>query len=104
MSTTSRLRASLCPADITVYTTGGNTNVVVNFSDPVTSDNCGVAGVTCAPASAVAFPVGTTSVSCTVTDNSEPHGFVLVQRTSLYTTPAPVVQGFQPEGEGLTTD
>jgi len=44
--------------------------MVVNFSDPVTSDNCGVASVVCVPASGSEFSLGTTTVSCTVTDNS----------------------------------
>jgi VCBS repeat-containing protein len=59
-----------CPANKTVLAAPGATNAVVSFSVPLVTDNCGVAGTTCTPASGSLFPFGTTVVSCTVTDNS----------------------------------
>ena len=57
-----------CPAPVSVYTNNGCTATNVNLGTPVTNDNCGVASVTNdAPA---AFPVGTTTVTWVVTDNS----------------------------------
>ncbi len=57
-----------CPANITATTNTGCTATGVALGTPVTSDNCGVASVTNnAPA---AFPIGITTVTWTVTDNS----------------------------------
>jgi len=42
---------------------------VVTFTLPTATDNCpGVGAVTSSPASGSVFPVGTTAVTCTVTD------------------------------------
>ncbi len=55
------------PSDISVFPVM-NCDTLVNIGTPATSDNCGVASVTNnAPAS---FPLGTTTVIWTVTDNS----------------------------------
>jgi hypothetical protein len=57
-----------CPAAVAVYTNSGCTATGVALGTPVTGDNCGVASVTNdAP---VAFPIGVTTVTWTVTDNS----------------------------------
>ncbi|MGE0639272.1 MAG: HYR domain-containing protein [Thermoanaerobaculia bacterium] len=61
----------ICPADIELdvppYATGGT----VDFDDPVGSDNCpGLADPICDPASGTFFPVGTTTVDCSVEDAS----------------------------------
>ncbi len=57
-----------CPANVTATTNTGCTATGVALGTPVTSDNCGVASVTNnAPA---AFPIGITTVTWTVTDNS----------------------------------
>ncbi len=57
-----------CPANITATTNTGCTATGVALGTPVTADNCGVASVTNnAP---VAFPIGITTVTWTVTDNS----------------------------------
>ncbi len=58
-----------CPDDVTV-TTGGGTSVVVNYTTPTGDDNCGVASVVCNPPSGSVFPLGTGTVTCTVTDTS----------------------------------
>jgi gliding motility-associated-like protein len=56
------------PANITTTLTAGCTKSGLNLGTPVTSDNCTIASVTNnAP---TAFPVGTTSVTWTVTDAS----------------------------------
>ena len=56
----------ICPADVSVSAGASGTAVGVNLGSPVTSDNCGVVSVTNnAPA---AFPLGTTTVTWTVTD------------------------------------
>ena len=57
-----------CPANVTAYTNTGCSATGVSLGTPVTSDNCGVALVTNnAP---LAFPLGTTTVTWTVVDNS----------------------------------
>lgn len=56
-----------CPANIFVGTTG--TSQVVNYPAPTVSDNCpGLQAVVCTPASGTAFPLGVTTVTCTVKD------------------------------------
>jgi gliding motility-associated-like protein len=53
----------ICPPDVTACTSGD-----VNLGSPTTGDNCGVMGVSNnAPGS---YPIGTTIVTWTVTDNS----------------------------------
>ncbi len=57
-----------CPANVTATTNSGCTATGVALGTPTTSDNCGLASVTNnAPA---AFPLGSTTVTWTVTDNS----------------------------------
>ncbi|MDD3875543.1 MAG: HYR domain-containing protein [Bacteroidales bacterium] len=57
-----------CPADIVTFTNTGCTATGVVLGTPVTADNCGVGTVTNnAP---LAFPLGTTIVTWTVTDNT----------------------------------
>ncbi len=57
-----------CPANVSATTNTGCTATGVALGTPVTNDNCGVASVTNnAPA---AFPLGVTTVTWTVTDNS----------------------------------
>ena len=60
-----------CPADITVNADAGSCDAVVSFNATATG-GCGGAtpAVTCSPASGSAFPVGTTTVSCTATVGS----------------------------------
>jgi gliding motility-associated-like protein len=56
------------PAAVSTITNSGCTATGVNLGTPVTADNCGVASVTNNAPSA--FPLGTTTVTWTVTDNS----------------------------------
>lgn len=55
--------ALTCPADITVTDEDRDGSEVVEFSAPTSSGTCG--SITCLPASGSAFPVGTTTVTCT---------------------------------------
>ncbi|HJQ27569.1 MAG TPA: HYR domain-containing protein [Blastocatellia bacterium] len=60
-----------CPANITSMaqlSCPNTTTAVVNFA-PTVTDNCAATYV-CSPASGSAFPVGTTTVSCTATDTA----------------------------------
>jgi hypothetical protein len=60
-----------CPPNITAVaqlTCPASTTAVVNFT-PTVTDNCSATYV-CSPASGSAFPVGTTTVSCTATDTA----------------------------------
>ncbi|MEW6210211.1 MAG: HYR domain-containing protein [Acidobacteriota bacterium] len=60
-----------CPANITVTaTTPGSTSVVVNYPAPTATDNCAVQSVVCTPPSGSAFPLGSTTVTCTATDSA----------------------------------
>jgi uncharacterized repeat protein (TIGR01451 family) len=56
-----------CPANQTVPATSA-AGAVVNYPPPTISHNCGPVQVTCVPTSGSTFPVGTTPVTCTVTD------------------------------------
>jgi hypothetical protein len=59
--------AITCPPSFAVGTTGNT--AVVNYAAPTASDNCpGIQAVTCVPASGSSFPVGVTTVTCTVRD------------------------------------
>lgn len=57
----------ICPS--TQFVTS-SVPVVVNYPDPMTSDNCGVKSVVCTPMSGSIFQLGTTPVNCVVEDNS----------------------------------
>ena len=58
-----------CPANITQSNDPDQCGAVVNYPPPTVSDNCPGVGVPgCAPASGSFFPVGSTTVTCTVAD------------------------------------
>ncbi|MDX2029826.1 MAG: M12 family metallo-peptidase [Blastocatellia bacterium] len=58
------------PADFdAVAATPGSTTGIVTFPDPNVTDNCPGVTIVCAPASGSAFPLGTTTVTCTATDS-----------------------------------
>ncbi|MCP3029451.1 HYR domain-containing protein, partial [Halobacillus sp. A5] len=59
-----------CPDNITVLVIPGETGAVVNYPDPVVTDNCPGVISSCSPASGSFFPVGTTEVTCTAEDAS----------------------------------
>ncbi len=60
-----------CPANVTVGNTAGQCSGTATFSLPTASDNCpGIGAVTCTPASGSTFPVGTSTVNCSVMDAS----------------------------------
>jgi CSLREA domain-containing protein len=59
-----------CPANLTTpENPPGSGGAVVTYSAPTVSDNCpGVGAPSCTPSSGSTFPVGTTTVTCTVSD------------------------------------
>jgi uncharacterized repeat protein (TIGR01451 family) len=62
-----------CPANIirtTPVTCPASVGMVVTYTAPTASDNCGSVSVSCSPASGSTFPVGTTTVTCTANDGS----------------------------------
>jgi large repetitive protein len=62
---------SNCPADITVNATQGVCGAVVTYESPIGDDNCDFTlELTAGLASGATFPVGTTTVTYTVTDLS----------------------------------
>jgi hypothetical protein len=64
-----------CPANITKGTDPNLCSAVTTFATPAATDNCpGLGAVTCVPASGSAFPKGTTTVTCSVTDASANSG------------------------------
>jgi lysophospholipase L1-like esterase len=56
-----------CPANVTATTT--TTTAQVAYPSPTTSGGQPPSTVTCTPASGAQFPLGSTTVSCTVTDS-----------------------------------
>lgn len=57
-----------CPMNMSVINQGGCQ--VVNYTPPTATDDCGSATVSCAPPSGFCFPQGTTTVTCTASDDS----------------------------------
>jgi uncharacterized repeat protein (TIGR01451 family) len=57
-----------CPGNMTVKATLAN-GAAVSYPAPTASDNCGAATVVSTPPSGSIFPVGTTTVTCTVADS-----------------------------------
>jgi hypothetical protein len=63
--------AIICPPNQTkALARPADATVVVTYPAPAMSDNCAGGGVVCNPPSGSAFPVGTTTVTCVVTDSS----------------------------------
>ena len=60
----------MCPVDITQDNDPGECGAFVNYPDPTVSDNCPDVTVSCTPASGSFFDVGTTTVTCTATDDA----------------------------------
>src|SRR5262249_54744272 len=59
-----------CPQNIVATLPNCTDTCVVETFIPIIHDNCPDAGYSCDPASGSCFPVGTTTVTCTVTDAS----------------------------------
>ena len=61
-----------CPEDIEALASSGTNYAVVNFDDPVVSDNCGLKDLvqTKGPPSGSRFQVGTTTIEYTASDNA----------------------------------
>lgn len=58
----------ICPANVTIVPSSGQTSAVVNYPPPTVTDNLPGATVVCSPLSGSSFPPGTTTVTCTATD------------------------------------
>lgn len=59
-----------CPGDITVRPTPGQCAAVVSWTPPTASDNCGVPSLVASHEPGSSFPVGTTTVTYTATDDA----------------------------------
>jgi len=59
-----------CLADIMTTALSGQSCAVVNYSNPVATNNCDAPSVECTPASGTCFPVGPTTVTCVATNTS----------------------------------
>jgi len=87
-----------CPADITTFESSpGSGEATVNFNVTAT-DNSGSVTITCTHSSGDSFPVGTTPVTCTATDESNNSALCnfnvtvnAVNSTCVLTTQAPIV-------------
>jgi len=63
--------AIICPGNVTQAADPNQCSAVVTYSSPTVSDNCpGVGTPVCSPASGSTFAVGTTTVTCNVSDAS----------------------------------
>lgn len=58
------------PADVTVHPTTGQFSAPVTYALPAATDTVSSVTVTCTPASGSVFPLGTTTVTCTATDEA----------------------------------
>lgn len=59
-----------CPDVVCALAPPGANEAIVEWDEPAAEDNCGVASLVCTPASGSVFPLGTSEVSCVVTDIS----------------------------------
>jgi len=59
----------VCPLDITTTTDVGACDAIVDWIPPVLEDGCPVETLVCTQDPGDTFPIGTTTVSCTATDN-----------------------------------
>ncbi|MEW6212929.1 MAG: choice-of-anchor Q domain-containing protein [Acidobacteriota bacterium] len=60
-----------CPSNLTAKAPKpGSATVVVTYPPPMAEDNCSLQSVVCTPPSGSAFPLGSTTVTCTATDTS----------------------------------
>lgn len=90
-----------CPANIARNNDPNQCSAVVSFQ-PTASDNCTGVTTSCSPASGSAFPVGTTTVTCTATDAAGNHtscGFTVTvndTQAPTITCPANITQGTDP--------
>lgn len=64
-----------CPANISVNNDPGQCTAVVTYTTPTAMSDCSTPGtVTCMPASGSTFPIGMTTVNCSVTDDQSHMG------------------------------
>jgi hypothetical protein len=86
------LPALQLPADLAVAVAAGQSGANVNFNVTAT-DNCSIPLVVCLPASGSFFPIGTTTVNCTATDDdgNATRGSFVVTATPPPDTEPPVI-------------
>jgi gliding motility-associated-like protein len=60
-----------CPSDINKTAASDSCGAVVHWAAPIAIDNCGIASITCTPASGSVFPVGQTTVECIAADAAD---------------------------------
>jgi hypothetical protein len=90
-----------CPANITVAATSAS-GATVNYSTPVPTGSCAGAGVSCMPQSGSLFPLGNTTVTCSVASTAVSCNFV-VTVTSTAGPPVLISPGIQGK-KFVTTD
>lgn len=81
-----------CPSNIVTTNDPGQCGAVVTYPAPTVSDNCPAGAPSCSPTSNSFFPVGTTTVSCTLTDSGGRSGNCSFTVT-VTDTQAPVITG-----------
>jgi len=57
-----------CPGTVNASASPGQSSAVINYPSATVTDNCPGASVQCSPPAGTRFPIGTTVVTCTVTD------------------------------------
>jgi hypothetical protein len=60
----------VCSNDIAVFNDPNQLGAIVIFDDPAVSNSCGDITISCSPPSGSFFPLGTTTVTCTATDEN----------------------------------
>ena len=82
----------VCPTNRTILLCGSAATVPVNFPTPTATDNLDPnVTVTCTPASGSSFPVGTTTVTCTATDDCTNRSTCAFTITVVRDTTPPVI-------------
>ncbi len=100
-----------CPGDTTVNESSpGSGSATVTYSAPTTTGSCPTVTIACNPTSGSTFPVGTTQVNCTATDQSSSvlstcnfSVTVIGSSTCTITCPANVTATESPSGSGSAT-
>ncbi|HKY04221.1 MAG TPA: HYR domain-containing protein, partial [Blastocatellia bacterium] len=91
-----------CPGNLTDSNTPGQCGKTIDYALPTTADNCGQTTFSCVPDRNTFFNVGTTTVTCTVTDpagNSNACSFTVTindTENPTITCPSPITKGTDP--------
>jgi len=92
-----------CPSNITIENVVG-ANRAVQFAAPAAAGGVAPVAVSCAPASGVAFPLGTTTVACQASDAAAPARTAVCQLTVTLVPYVPVLSltRFMAFGDSIT--